>query len=276
MNPILLDMVWPALYVSQSLYKFWFLVFGTIILEAFVIRYFLKFSWTKSVIASSIGNSVSGFVGTFVMMWAMLFWDLLADNFVPYGTFGMINWIVTYILMCLGSVFLETLTIKIIYKEKIKRLFLPMMTGNFLSYAFIAIVMITATDKDPKKVRTEVLKYLPNKQYFVLLDNNKMQIDTSTINISYDKDNNQIKNKNSKGYKLHIPFKKQVKGSFQFEFKILGEKHGESIYEASKNFNFNDLKNEYKIILEQKNPNKALGWTQPIITDTLIFKRIVK
>jgi hypothetical protein len=142
MKAILLDMVWPAIYVAETFSEFWFLVIGTIILETFVIKYFLKFSWTKSFIASLVGNCVSGFIGTFVAMWAMLFWHLLADRFVPQATFDNINWVATYILMCLGSVFLETLAIKIIYKERIKRLFPPMLTGNLLSYAFIAFVMI--------------------------------------------------------------------------------------------------------------------------------------
>lgn len=38
-------MVWPALYVSETFWKFWFLVIGTIVIELFVIKYFLKFSW---------------------------------------------------------------------------------------------------------------------------------------------------------------------------------------------------------------------------------------
>jgi hypothetical protein len=111
MKIVLLDMVWPALYVSATFWKFWFLVIGTIVIELFVIKYYLKFSWKKSFLASLIGNCVSGFIGTIVMTWAMLFWHLVVDNFVS-GTFNIVNWIATYVLMCLGSVFLETVTIK--------------------------------------------------------------------------------------------------------------------------------------------------------------------
>ena len=138
----LLDMVWPALYISATYQKFWFLVVGTIIIELFVIKYFLKFSWKKSFFISLIGNSVSGFIGTFIMMWLMLFWHAIADNFFD-GTFSVFNWIATYVLMCLGSVLLETIAIKIIYKEPLKKLYIPMMVGNVLSYIFIAIVMNT-------------------------------------------------------------------------------------------------------------------------------------
>lgn len=267
-------MVWPALYVSENFEKFWFFVIGTIVIELFVIKYFLKFNWTKSLIISIVGNLVSGIIGTFLMVWAMLFWHLIADRFLQ-GTFNIVNWIATYILMCFGSVFIETLTIKIIYKESIKKLFLPMLTGNFLTYAFIAFVMLTKTDKDPDEVGTEIIKYLPNKQKFILLDNSKMQIDTCTIEVSYDKEGNKLNDTKSKGYNLHIPFYKQPEGGFQFEFRILGEKYADGINENSKNFQFSTLENEYKILLEQKNSDTAFGWTKPIITDTLIFKRVV-
>ena len=114
-------MVWPAIYVVDEVGRFWYLVIATIVIETFTIKVFLNYSWAKSSLASVIGNLVSGLIGTFVMMWAMLIWHLLADQFVPDATFDLINWVATYVLMCLGSVFLETLTIKIIFKEPITR-----------------------------------------------------------------------------------------------------------------------------------------------------------
>jgi hypothetical protein len=138
---VLLDMVWPALYVSETILKFWFLVIGTIVIELFVIKYFLKISWKQSIFVSIIGNLVSAIAGTILMTIAMLFWHIIVDNFVN-GTFNTINWFATYVLMCFGSVFLETLTIKIIYDQPFRRLFLPMLTGNLLSYSFIAYFMV--------------------------------------------------------------------------------------------------------------------------------------
>lgn len=274
MKIVLLDMVWPALYVSATFWKFWFLVIGTIIIELFVIKHFLKFSWKKSFYASLIGNCVSGFVGTFVMMWAMLFWHLIVDNFVQ-GTFNIINWVATYILMCLGSVFLETLTIKIIYKETIKRLFPPMMVGNVLSYIFIAIVMLTATNKDPDETSAKEFKYLPNKQQFTLLDSSTLHIDTSTIKVSFDKNNKRLNDTKHFGYNLIIPFKKQHETGFQFDFNIPGRDDQGGISDSSKGLIFPDFRDEYQVILEQKNPDTSLGWTKQINTDTLIFRRII-
>lgn len=135
-------MVWPAIYVAGTLSKFWVVIVGTIILETFVIRYFLAFTWSRSVWASVIGNLVSGLVGTYIMMWAMIAWHAVADNFVPEATFGAINWIATYIFMCLGSVYLEVLTVRFMYGGKVRRLFLPLLVGNIVSYIFIAVIML--------------------------------------------------------------------------------------------------------------------------------------
>lgn len=70
---ILLNMVWPAIYVYDEVWRFGFLVFATIVIETFTIMAMLKYSLQKSFLASLIGNLISGLVGTFVMMWAMLF-----------------------------------------------------------------------------------------------------------------------------------------------------------------------------------------------------------
>lgn len=130
------------MYVHDEVWRFWFLVFATVIIEMFAIRIMLKYSWQKSFLASLIGNLVSGIIGTFVMMWAMLAWHLVADNFVPHATFDPINWVATYILMCLGSVLIETWTIKMIFQDTIKRLFIPLLIGNLLTYGFIAFAMM--------------------------------------------------------------------------------------------------------------------------------------
>ena len=137
----LANMAWPALYVSSELGKFWYLVFVTISIEAIALKILIKFSWTKSLVSSTIGNLVSGLVGTIIMIFMMVFWHALFDKLAPQATFDIINWVATYILMCLGSVAIEVLAIKLIYKESFKRLFLPLFIGNLLTYVFIACSM---------------------------------------------------------------------------------------------------------------------------------------
>jgi hypothetical protein len=135
------NMAWPALYVSSELGKFWYLVFVTISVEAFAIKTLIRFTWTKSIVVSIVGNLFSGIVGTFIMIFAMVFWHALFDKLVPQATFDIINWVATYVLMCLGSVAIEVVAVKFIYKEPFKRLFLPLLIGNLLTYLFIASLM---------------------------------------------------------------------------------------------------------------------------------------
>ena len=269
---ILLNMVWPAIYVYDEVWRFWFLVFATIVIETFTIMGMLKYSLKKSFLASVIGNLVSGLIGTFVMMWAMLFWHLLADNFVPHATFDIINWVATYILMCLGSVFIETLTIKIILKDTLKRLFIPLLIGNLLTYSFIAYTMATKTDKDPNEKRTEQILYSPIPSSFTLLDSTKLQIFKAKTEISYDKDD-KVLNTN---YPLEIQFKKEKPENFQFDLRLVGNKYSGGIEDSRKHIQLEKLTDSIRIVLEQKNPDPNKGWTAPIITDTINFVRLPK
>lgn len=266
---ILLNMVWPAIYVYDEVWRFWFLVFTTIVIETFTIMAMLKYSIQKSFLASLIGNLVSGLVGTFVMMWVMLFWHLLADNFVPHATFDIINWVATYILMCLGSVFIETLTIKLIFKDSIKRLFIPLLIGNLLTYGFIAYTMATKTNKDPNEKRKEQVLYSPTHNNFNLLDSTRLSIFTAKTDISYDKDDKIL----NTSYPLEILFEKEKPDNFQFELRLVGNKYAGGIEDGRKLIQLDKLTDTIRIVLEQKNPDPDKGWTAPIITDTINFVR---
>lgn len=266
---ILLNVVWPAIYVYDEVWRFWFLVFATIVIETCTIAAILKYSLKRSFLVSVVGNLISGLVGTFVMMWAMLFWHLLADNFVPQATFDIINWVATYILMCLGSVFIETLAIKLIFKDTIKRLFKPLLIGNLLTYGFIAYTMATKTDKDPNEKRTEQVLYSPIPNNFTLLDSTRLSIFTAKTEISYDEDD-KVLNTN---YPLEILFEKEKPGNFQFELRLVGNKYTGGIEDGRKLIQLDKLTDTVRIVLEQKNPEPDKGWTEPIITDTINFIR---
>ncbi len=263
-------MVWPAIYVYDEIWRFWFLVFITIVIETFTIMGMLKYSLQKSLIASIIGNLVSGLIGTFVMMWAMLFWHLIVDNFVPHATFDIINWAATYILMCFGSVLIETFTIKFIFKETIKKLFIPLLIGNLLTYGFIAYSMITHSEKDPEAERTEQVLYSPEINNYVLLDSAKLRISPVKVTISYDK-KGKILNTN---YPFIIHFKKDKLENFQFELRLSGEEYAGGIEVDKKTLQLDQLSDTVHIVMEQKNPDPNKGWTAPIITDTIKYVKI--
>lgn len=273
---ILLNMIWPALYVSQTFWKFWFLIVGTLIIETFLIKYLLRYSWQKSFLASFVGNAVSAFAGTFCMMYGMILWHALVDNFLPQATFDPINWVATYSLMCLGSVFFEVIVVSILFKERVKRLMLPLLVGNLLSYAFIAYAMVTAPKEGDEIKRIQTVHYLPQIQDILLLDSSMLHIDTAYINVYYDENDSCLNEIKYGSYTLHIPFKEEDSTNFQFEMRLVGDKYSDGRYNTSKDIKVSRLEAEYKVVLEQKNPDKDKGWRVAVITDTLVFGKLVE
>lgn len=279
MTTVLGNMVWPAMYVSEEFWNFWFLVFGTILIEIFIIKIFLKYSWTKSIISSTVGNLVSGFVGTFVMIWAMIAWHAVVDNFVPHATFDIINWVATYLLMCAGSVLLETLTIKIIYKEKIKRLFVPLLTGNLLTYIFIAYSMATATGKHPDEVSAEKIMYVPNHTHFTLKDSsNTIDLDTAFLRVSYNKNGEIINETEGLGYHLVVKYQLMQSDSFDFHFRLVDDGWWGGTTATGKSFPVDSVENEFILLFEQRIMDSLAGYRklQPTDTIKLVKLKIVK
>ena len=137
----LLNMIWPAIFVANGLAKLWYCIFFTIVIEWLLINLFLKCNWKQSFLMSAIGNTVSGLAGIHVLPFAMIFWHAAVDKILPHATFDIINWYCTYILMCLGSVAIETLAVKLIFKMSFRKLFLPLLIGNFMTYLLAGILM---------------------------------------------------------------------------------------------------------------------------------------
>lgn len=267
----LLNVIWPAIYVSETFWKFWYLIIGTVLIEFFVLRFSLRYSWKKSFFASLIGNLASGLVGTFIMTFGMLGWHIIADIFLQ-GTFAKANWIATYFLMCLGSVLIETKTVSLIYKEKWKRLFFPMLTGNLLTYVFISFAM-NASAKEAEHVRTERISYLSEKDKFTLLDSTILTIDTAYIEMWYNRANERIDNAKPM-YRLEVPFYKKHQDKYNVSFRLLEGGRSLGINENKQQLFVDDIKEEYYLILEQKNPDTSIGWLAPINTDTFAIKRV--
>lgn len=137
MHPLFLNIVWPALYVSQTFYRFWILILLTIFTEGIILLLTRRASPRHCLLIAVVGNAASGLVGTFLMTIAMVLWHLLADIFLG-GTFHPVNWVATFILMCIGSVAIELWTVKLAFGEPIRRMFAPLLIGNVLSYVVIA------------------------------------------------------------------------------------------------------------------------------------------
>jgi len=260
------NVVWPAIYVTAEIQNFWFLVFVTISIEALALMALCKFGFQKAVIAAGVGNLVSGLIGTFIMMFAMLFWHLIMDDFIPKATFDPINWVATYVLMCLGSVALEVFTVKLIYKETFKKLFMPLLVGNLLTYSFIAYTMTTES-KNRMSAKKEEIYYSPNKNRINLISGSRLDIFTAKLEYSQAKEAEDSYYE----YPLEILFQQEGLDSFTFNLDAVGAVNSGGIESNRKILRFSELSDTIKVLLKQKNPNPDLGWKKPLVTDTILF-----
>lgn len=268
---ISLNFIWPAVYVAEGVYQFWFLVFLTIAIELFALRFLARLSWKTAAIVSVAGNIISGSVGTFVMSFAMICWHVLFDWAMPQATFDRINWVVTYILMCLGSVVIETFSVSLFLRQTFKKLFLPMLCGNLITYAIIAILMIKA-EKESEVARTETIRYVPNISRFTLDDQNEVDCDSAWIALKYNPEGKQL----HETYTLEIFFREADEGSFGFDLRRMGADSLSDlgIEKNRKTISSEKIESEYHILIQQKNPDTAIGWRRPVVTDTVVFRKL--
>ena len=130
------NVIWPAIYVVGSHFRFWYLALATILIEAYLISRYMIAGFKKALLISSVANIFSATIGLYLLAFGMIGWHFVVDNFVG-GTFHVFNKILTIILMFLLSALLESLIVRLIWKYNIKKTFGILLVGNLLSYSFI-------------------------------------------------------------------------------------------------------------------------------------------
>jgi hypothetical protein len=143
------DVIWPALLMGLAIRSSLFLILISLIIEGLVLhRYIKNISYSRAMLISSVGNLFSAIIGTIVMVFVLLFWELLlgliltpvrdSQGLFIKNIFPVANLIVTYTLMYLGSAFIELIAIKKIFHYTSKELLAPVFIGNLISYLLIA------------------------------------------------------------------------------------------------------------------------------------------
>ncbi len=134
--PAYCNIIWPAVFVNNIILGdlLYIIVPVSIALEAVLYHWFLKnITYMRALLISCIGNAASVFLGTIVMTFAMILWHLPFDMIFG-GTFAFPNIVATYVLMYLGSAFIELVAIKLIFRYSFKDLWIPVFVGNLLTY----------------------------------------------------------------------------------------------------------------------------------------------
>ena len=143
----ILNLVWPAIYVAGGLLKLWYFILITIAVEWIVLRYFLRISSGKSILMSVSGNIISGLAGIYLIPWLIFLPQVILDGMLQIGTFHMASWVLSFLLMCMGSVVIEVFFVNFLFKAGFRKLFLPLLIGNVLTYTLLGILALNGTIK---------------------------------------------------------------------------------------------------------------------------------
>ena len=136
--PLYANIVWPAIYVSNSYFRFWYIVAAGTVVEALALARIIKIPVKKACLLSVAANLFSATVGLWLLTIGMLGWHLIADA-VLNGTFHPFNKAVTIGIMFVGSVLLEAALCRLVWKYKFRVTIPALLLGNLVSYAFVVV-----------------------------------------------------------------------------------------------------------------------------------------
>jgi hypothetical protein len=181
------------------------------------------------------------------------------------------------IIICLSLVliiisFTEICISKLIFKSELKKnYYILLCLLNILTYTIIFFSFYPKSYVDKNILSYNRYIFKPNKTELKLFDNSIVKID----NACSSEDIYKISKTNSY-FIFRIPIKQIGTNRMLYSFEILenslNEGFGES--ENCKEISISKLENEVKVVFEQKNTDPNIGWKKPIITDTIIFKKI--
>jgi hypothetical protein len=86
-QPLLADMIWPALYVTGYFYASWAVLVG-LACECAVFRFWLKFSWKRAALAAVVVNAIPAGLGLFLIPLSGLAWAFRAPR--TWRVFGIV------------------------------------------------------------------------------------------------------------------------------------------------------------------------------------------
>ncbi len=133
------NIIWPALFIGQSILSSWFLIIVSIIIEGLFFKIYIKdISYQSAMILSFIGNTVSTIIGIIFIPIAMLGWHVVFD-FILGATFNPVNIAASYMIMFAGSCLVEFFILKFWFKYTKKDLLTPILIGNFTTYVLASM-----------------------------------------------------------------------------------------------------------------------------------------
>jgi hypothetical protein len=131
----MVELGWAALHIGITVFTSFFLVIISAIIESIILYLWLPHvSYLRALLISCAGNMASFYAGTFLMVIVSILWQMIF-NIYPIGTVE--NYIISCVLMYLGSSFIELMVIKAFFNYTFKNLLVPVLIGNSITYVFV-------------------------------------------------------------------------------------------------------------------------------------------
>lgn len=161
---------------------------------------------------------------------------------------------------------------KLVFKNELKKnYYILLCLLNLLIFSFVFFSFYPKSYVDKNILSYNRYIFQPNKTELKLFDNSIVEIANACSS-----ENIYKISKTNSYFIFRIPIKKKGTDRMSYSFEILDISHNEGFGESEncKEISISKLDNIVKVVFEQKNPNPKIGWEKPIITDTIIFKKI--
>ncbi len=148
---MLADVVWPSLFLGDSLLTWWIILAGLVV-EFFFILWLTSGTPVRAALMAVTVNIVSAAIGIVGIPLSGLLWELLATiTILPlfeWGTFNPVTWFVSCLLAAMLNTVVEVGSLRLIFKVRwTKRLFWWLALANMIT---VGMAMATIMMRPPK------------------------------------------------------------------------------------------------------------------------------
>jgi len=144
--PTFANVIWPAL-IAESEITSVPVILLSLIIELFFYKWLFKINLKKSIFYTLAANTISSILGIVLRPIGGIIYEisigLLINKIFNTGTFNPVAWAFVPIIGGLINCFIELLTIKIIWKEKLsKKNFLLVWIINIITVSIACAIMV--------------------------------------------------------------------------------------------------------------------------------------
>ena len=145
-DPILADVVWPALDLEGRILS-WYAIGAGLVVEYFVLRKIIQQDWLSCILADIVMNAVSTLTGYLLIPIAglllELFPGLLIQNLFDTGTYNIGTWILTVFAAAFVNALIEMCVLRqMVGKWLERKKFLWLYGANVVSVAVAFVSLI--------------------------------------------------------------------------------------------------------------------------------------